>query len=321
MKLARQRVQGFLADPGRVRVVLLYGGDAGLIAERAELLARAVLRAADDPFRFVTVLRAEELPAAAVALALGGGRRVIRLAEAGEGAHNAVAAVLQGPGDALVVLEAPGLSPARSKLLKLVEAHPEAAAIACYPEEGEALARSVGAWLSASGVAADDDAVAWLVSRLGADRALSRAEVEKLALYVGRGGTVDLASAEAVVGDVAGLSLDDALFAATEGHVAMADRALERALAAGATPVAVIRGGLAHLGRLQRKELRPPLTFRRRDSFARALGLWPAPALARALEDFFAGEREAKRTGVPDGVLCRHLVLSLARAAARTISP
>lgn len=317
MKLTRPRVAGFLANPGRVRVVLLYGGDAGLIAERAALLARAVTGAADDPFRFVTISRAEELPAAAVALALGGGRRVIRLAEAGEGAGDAVTAMLQGPGDALVVLEAPGLSPGRSKLLRLVEAHPDGAAIACYPEEGEELSRSVRRWLAQAGVAAEDDALAWLVSRLGADRALSRAEVEKLALYVGRGGTADLAAAEAAVGDVAGLSLDDALFAATEGNAALADRALERALAAGATPVAVIRGGIAHLGRLQRKELRPPLTFRRRDSFARALKLWPAPALVRALEDFFAGEREAKRTGVPDGVLCRHLVLSLATAAAR----
>ena len=41
----------------------------------------------------------------------------------------------------------------------------------------------------------------------------------------------------ACVGDLAGLSLDDALFAATEGDVARADRALELAIAEGATPV------------------------------------------------------------------------------------
>lgn len=316
MKLARQRVAAFLASPGRIRVVLLYGADAGLIAERSELLTRAVAGDEADPFRLVTVSRAEELPEASVALALGGGRRVVRLADAGEGAAGAVAAVLRGPGDALVLLEAPGLSPGRSKLLKLIDAHAEAAAIACYPEAGGELARSVRGWLAASGVTADDGVVAWLVSRLGADRALSRAEIEKLALYAGRGGAVDLVAAEAVVGDVAGLSLDDALFAATEGEVALADRALERALAAGAAPVTVIRGGLAHLSRLQRKELRPPLSFQRRDSYARALKLWSAPALALALDTFFAGERQAKRTGVPDGVLCRHLVLSLAMTAA-----
>ena len=317
MKLARQRVAGFLTDPGRVRVVLLYGGDAGLIAERSELLVRAVLGAADDAFRFATVGRAEDLVVESATIALGGGRRVVRLADAGEGAVAAVAAVLKGPGDALILLEAPNLVASRSKLLKLVEGHPEAAAIACYPEEGEELSRAVREWLSALDVAVDDEALAWVVSRLGADRALSRAEVEKLALYIGPGGRVDLGSAEAVVGDVAGLSLDDALFAATEGDVALADRALERALSAGATPVAVIRTGLMHLERLQRKESRPPLTFQRRGSFARALKLWTGPALAAALEDFFQGEKESKRTGTPDATLCRHLVLSLARTAAR----
>ena len=59
----------------------------------------------------------------------------------------------------------------------------------------------------------------------------------------------------ACVGDMAGLSLDDALFAATEGDVAMADRALELAAAEGATPVGIIRASLMHLQRLHRVRL------------------------------------------------------------------
>ncbi|MGH7072090.1 MAG: DNA polymerase III subunit delta [Acetobacteraceae bacterium] len=317
MKLARSRIAAFLKAPGAVKVVLLYGGDAGLIGERAGLLIRAVLGAVDDPFRLLVLRRADDLPGEAVAIAFGGGRRVLRLVDAGESARDAVAAVLDGAGDALVVLEALNLLPGRSKLLKLIEEHPKAAAIGCYPEEGEALAGSVKDWLARENVAVDEEALSWLVSRLGADRALSRAEVGKLALYVGPGGRVTLAAAEAAVGDVAELSLDDALFAATEGDVALADRALERALAAGATPVGVIRAGLGHLGRLQRKELRPPLSFRRRESFARALRLWPEGALVAELEAFFAGERDAKRSGTPDAVLCRHLVLGLAANAAQ----
>lgn len=312
MKIARQRLPAFLKNPGRVKVVLLYGGDAGLIAERSKLLVRAVLGGADDPFRYVTISRADELAQEYVAIALGGGRRVIRLADAGEAAGGAVASVLDGPGDALALLEAPGLVATRSKLLKQIEAHPDAAAIACYSEDGDELGRAVREWLSESKVRVEDDALAWLLSRLGGDRALSRAEVEKLALFVGPGGVADQATVEAVIGDVAGLSLDDALFAATEGNVARADRALERALASGATPVGVIRGGLMHLARLQRKDGRPPVIFRRRESLARASRRWPAAALAAALEDMFQGEREAKRTGVPDEVLCRHLIFSLA---------
>ena len=79
--------------------------------------------------------------------------------------------------------------------------------------------------------------------------------LEKLALYAGPGGRVDLDAAMACVGDLAGLSLDDALFAATEGDVARADRALELAIAEGATPVGVLRAGLMHLQRLHRVRL------------------------------------------------------------------
>ena len=42
MKLAAAQVAGFLKNPGACRVVLLYGDDAGMIRDRAEMLVRAV---------------------------------------------------------------------------------------------------------------------------------------------------------------------------------------------------------------------------------------------------------------------------------------
>ena len=148
---------------------------------------------------------------------------------------------------------------------------------------------TIRAVLTEAGVGIDADALAWVSDQLGADRVSTRGEAEKLALYVGPGGRVDLDAAMACVGDLAGLSLDDALFAATEGDVARADRALELALAEGATPVGVLRAGLMHLQRLHRVRLavdeglsaadavkgaRPPVFFRRVGAFSRAFELW-----------------------------------------------
>jgi DNA polymerase-3 subunit delta len=181
-------------------------------------------------------------------------------------------------------------------------------------------------------VGIDPDALSWLSSQLGADRGSTRAEMEKLALYVGQGGRVDLVTAMACVGDLAGLSLDDALFAATEGDVATTDRALELAMAEGAGPVQIVRAGLTHLQRLHRVRLamdadgtaasdaaravRPPIFYRRITPFTRALSLWPARTLATAIAGFAEAERGCKRTGSPDQVLCRNAVLALARRAA-----
>ncbi len=333
MKLEAARVTRFLADPpASCRAVLLYGEDAGLIRERAETLVRSVAGSLDDPFRVAELDRegmariAEEM----AAQSLTGGRRVVRVREAGDAAAAPAEAALSLGGDSLLVLEAPGLA-SRSKLRALIERAAAAAAIGCYPEEGRGLQQTIRETLGRDRVSADADALEWLAGQLGADRAATRGEVEKLALYAGPGGRVDLPAAQACVGDLAGLSLDDALFAATAGDVEQADRALERALAEGATPVGVLRAALLHVQRLERarggmaggvsaaeaaKAVRPPVFFRRAPAFATALGLWPAAALADACAALWNAERECKRTGAPAETLCRHVVLDLARRAA-----
>ena len=164
---------------------------------------------------------------------LTGGRRVVRLREATDAALAQVQAVLNSRAEALVVLEGAGL-PTRSKLRASLDAAPDGVAIGCYPEEGRALEETIRRVLRAANVGIDPDALAWLTGQLGADQVATHAELEKLALYAGPGGRVDVDTAMHCVGDAAGLSLDDALFAATVGDVATADRALELAMAEGA---------------------------------------------------------------------------------------
>ncbi|MDE2007052.1 MAG: DNA polymerase III subunit delta [Rhodospirillales bacterium] len=339
MRLAAARVAAFLRDPGACRVVLLLGDDVGLIRERAEALTRAVIGGGDDPFRLTELARDRiaDLANEAAGLSLTGGRRVVRVRDVTDTdtIRAAVAALLDSPAPALVVLEAPGLA-SRAKLRTAVEAAPDGVAIACYPEEGSALDATIAAALAEAGLRAEPEAIGWLAAHLGADRAATRQELAKLALYVGPGGRVDLAAAMESVGDLAGLSLDDALFAATEGAVGQADRALELALAEGGTPVGVLRGGLMHLQRLHRariavdagqspaeaaKSVRPPVFFRRVDAFARALVLWPEPALRAAMGALGDAERACKRTGAPDFAICRHTIQTLARQAAARSGP
>jgi DNA polymerase-3 subunit delta len=333
VKLPPARVQAFLRDPGTCRAVLLYGDDAGMIRERAEALVRAVAGSLDDPF-LVTELAREDirrLPDEAAGLSLLGGRRVVRLREATDAAAEPVATLLKSAAPALVVLEG-GALPARSKLRTLLDAAPDGATIACYPEEGRALEDTIRATLKAVSVNIAPDALSWLAQHLGADRLSTRGELEKLALYVGTGNTVDLDAAMTCVGDLAGLSLDDALFAATTGDVATADRALELAVAEGAAPVQILRAALGHLQKLHRarlamdeqnlnaadatKTVRPPIFYQKVSAFSRSLSLWPALTLTAALASLAEAERNCKRTGWPDQVLSRNTILTLARRAA-----
>lgn len=331
MKLAPQRLPAFLQKPGEVRVVLLYGDDVGMVRHRAESLVRAVARSLDDPFLVAELGREDlgQLAAEAASVPLTGGRRVVRFREASDSALPAVQTVLGSKAEALVVLEGAGM-PARSKLRALLDAAPDGVAIGCYPEEGRALEETIRHALHAATVGVDPDALSWLSAQLGADQIATHAELEKLALYAGPGGRVDLDMAIHCVGDAAGLSLDDALFAATIGDLATTDRALEQAMAEGAAPVGVLRGALIHLQRLYRARLlmetgvsagdaakaaRPPIFFRRMAAFTRALNLWSSASLEAAMSGLSQAERNCKRTGAPDHTLSRHALLTLARRA------
>jgi DNA polymerase-3 subunit delta len=328
VRLEAHRVEAFLRNPGATRAVLLYGEDAGLISERAGRVTRVVAGALDDPFRVADLDREahrrilEEVRSPSLA----GGRRVVRVRDAGDSVTALVESALTEPEAALMVLEAPSL-PARSRLRVLIERAADAVGIGCYPPDASSLASEIRAGLEAFEVVADADALGWLVTRLGSDVIATRAEVVKLGLYAGSGGRIDLAAAHACVGDLAAVTLDDAIFAATVGDRAATDWALERALAEGVAPVAALRAANGHVQRLHRvvcavaggrplvaaiRELRPPVFFRREPAFREALRLWSGPRLAAAAAALWIAEGACKRTAAPADTICRRAFAGLA---------
>ena len=124
MKLPPRASTEFLRRPDpAIRAVLLYGPDAGLVRERADALARtglprsAATRSA-SPSLAARTLAADpaRLADEAAQISLMGGRRVVRVREAGDALATLFARLLaEAPGDALVVVEAGDL-PARSAL-------------------------------------------------------------------------------------------------------------------------------------------------------------------------------------------------------------
>lgn len=332
MKLKPSRAAAFLRDPGAARVVLLHGDDEGLIRQRAEALTRLVAGAADDPFRVSWLDDAshDRLLEEASAIAMLGGRRVVRVRGVNDGLLADVEAVLAGPGDSLIVLEAPAVT-RRSKLLAAVEAAARGAALACYPEEAGELRASIAARLDGAGIRADADALDWLRDHLGGDAATTSSEVEKLILYAGGTGRLDLDAVRDCVGDQAATSMDDAVYAAVLGDIGSADRNIERAFAEGLSAVGVVRGMLGHLVRMHQargymdagasaeaavKSLRPPVFWKRERDMARAVGAWPTALVSAALAEVRRAELACKQTGAPDGVIARRLVMALARQGA-----
>jgi DNA polymerase-3 subunit delta len=339
VRLAPSRIAAFLQRPDpEIRAVLLYGPDEGLVRERAESVARSVCPDLKDPFRVADLTAAglaadpARLADEAAQLSLVGGRRVVRVRGAGDPLVKLFSGFLAStPGDALVVAEA-GELPSRSALRRAFEAAASAVAIGCYPDTPRELAAVIRETLASHRVSASRDAGQFLVEHLGGDRLLTRSELEKLALYAGNGGRVELEDARLSVSDTAALELDDAIIAAAEGHPVRVERVLGRVLQQGESPVSIIRALLRHLHRLHvltahlargasidevLRTARPPIFFKQEDSFRRQLGLWTEARLRRQLDRIAKAELNMKTTGYPAETICREAMLALAQAAAK----
>jgi DNA polymerase-3 subunit delta len=329
MKIDAARVEAFLKNPGAANVILIYGPDGGLVAERALALVKAVVGSTDDAFNYTELHDVTRLLEEATAASLMGGRRVVRLRDAGESAVKPVEALLKTKPEALVILEGGELTP-KSKLRTLAEKSPDMACIACYAVDAARLPRALTERLRALGVAIDSEAAAWVGLNLAGEEGAIRQAVELLYLYAGESRRLSLADVQAALADGGESSMQDAIDATLTGDTAGTDRALALAFEAGESPVAVVRILLGELMRLRVLAaqispgesvseavagMRPPVFFKRVPVVTKALGLWNVAALNQAITAALNAEAACKTTHIPDTAYCRQMMLGLASRA------
>ena len=310
----------------------------GSFANGLACLIKSVLEDPADPFR-LSDLAADQIkgdPAMLVdearALCLMGGRRVVRVRQGADALRVAVKSLLDlSTIDALVVLEAGDLGRA-SSLRKLIEQAPNAAAIACYRDEGRDLGSLIDRLLAERHLKADAEARNYLIEHLGGDRAVTRTELDKLAVFADASPetprTLGFDDVACMIGDSAAVGLDDLAHATTLGDSKAVERCLNRLLGEGQAPVRLIRTLLNHVTRLRRIALmiqrgesadraigqaRPPIHFRRKTDVKLALRRWSGARLAAAQAKLMSAEIACKTTGRPDILLCREAVFSICR--------
>jgi DNA polymerase-3 subunit delta len=336
MKLPTAKIAAFLNKPDpAVRVILVYGPDAGLVRERGAHLAKLVVADLNDPFR-VSALNASAIaedPARLfdemAAQALGGGRRLIRLQSPGESIAGAVVKLLADMPDAdsLLLIEAGDLDK-RSKLRAACEGEsPLSCAIPCYVEDTAARQRTISDILTAENIKAAREIVAALADVLPPDRAAMRSELEKLAIYVGKGNVATIEDVHATVQDAGAAELDDLVFAVGSGDAKRATQLIERLFAEQTAPVAILRAAQRHFIRLQWaraqmdnglnatdavKRLQPPVFWKFESAMANQLRRWSRARAEQALRRLYDAEAAVKRTGTPDTALCAQVLLGLA---------
>ena len=335
--LKKPAIEAFIRAPSpETKAVLIYGPDVGRVHEVAAGIVRSAAGSLDDPFTVVNVsdnsLAADPalLADEARSLSLVGGRRVIWVSPAGRGFQGAIESYLTDPGgDGLIVAEAGALQKS-SRMRTLLEQSKQCAVIACYEDTTEDLRDLVKRAAAEARLAVSDDVLEHIVDRIGADRALSRREVEKLMLYCYGRESVELDHLDAVCGDVSAASLDALLDATFGGDIAECCRRLAQLEEGGMSASGVLTSIGGHVARLQefRNEIdrgkprdsvlrgaRPPIPFPRQPSIGRQLALWSGSALDGALGTVLEATALTRQFGSLEHAITERTLMSLARRA------
>jgi DNA polymerase III subunit delta len=331
-------VDAFVARPDPARpVALVFGPDAGLVSERVNAIIKASVDDPNDPFALAR-LEGEELSAEpsrlveeAQTIPPFGERRAVWVKAAGRNIAPAVEALLEIRGcECRVAIEAGDLR-RNAPLRTLVERAKNAVALPCYADSERDRARLIDDEMRAAGLALKPDARAMLIPLLGGDRAASRSEIRKLALFARGQEFVGVDDVAAVVSDASSLALDDIVDAAFAGRPAELEAQLAKARTAGSTAGSILFAAQRQVAQLHRwrtaieagsafslDAVQPPLHFRRKGRVEAALKLWNAARLSAAMAELADAVLQSRRNSALAGTIAERALLAISVKARRS---
>ena len=331
-------IEGFLKKPDpRYPIILVYGPDQGLVHERARHLAHQSVPDAEDPFQLIKldaenlVQDPQRLVDEALTIPLFAGKRCLWVRMGQSTLTEAIDTLCtENLTDVTLILEAGDLIP-RHPLRSQIEKAKQGITLPCYADEGRNLGDLIEKILAAACQRIDRDAKEVLLERLGADRLMSRQEIEKLSLYAAGQSMITLADVDAVMADTGVVSLDGLIDATFSGQSQNCDEMLRRCLSEGLDAGYIVSALLRHALTLQNSRLmhdagkdmrsieqNARVHFRRQKAFQRQVSHWSCNALDKAV--LYLSETQTmsrKNTGLAASLLSR-CCLQLSLAARRT---
>lgn len=321
MKISTREVASIISSPPpRFCIYLLYGQDNGLMAERSKMLERHFTNGDNDPSAVVSLASAEVgrdktlLCDNLNAIPMFGGKRVVLLSGQGSEMKDAVLlAAEQMARDSKLIIKAYDVN-TRHALVTFCDKLDICASIGCYPDDSKDLSQLVQDIFGQYQIQYSRDVLHSICEKLGADRQASRSEIEKLALFAGKGGHLTIDDISLLLGDGAALQADLLNMAILTGNIEQFNAHLARLKREAVAPIRLLRQllGLFRVMQLAYNEqgqadvkaldlARPPLHFKIKPIVQRAVSAWTAILVDEAIEKLISLEINLKSSGSGDG--------------------
>jgi len=319
------------APPAAVFLFLLHGADAGLVRESA---LRIVARRVDDrhdPFQYIELsgdtIAGDPLTLVdeANTIPMFGGRRAILVDTTAKSIAPAIEMLLAAPPQDCAIIVTAGALRKDAPLRKLCEGAKSAAAIDCAPDSEADVRALIDKSLAEAGLAIAPEARALLQEALGEDRMMSRAELQKLALYMHGRDEIEAADVATIVAHASTLATDAATLDAFSGEMRAAGADFDDALAKGADPTQMIANALRYALSLHRGRIAGGAMTVKRGGFFSApdriiethLKLWSAQRLLAIVETLRAAQTRARAHADMAPVEAARALMNIARTAGR----
>jgi DNA polymerase-3 subunit delta len=330
--IKKNDVERFVAaPPDNLFLFLLHGADAGLVRESALRLVGRRVDDRHDPFQFVE-LSGDAVAADPLTLIdeantapLFGGRRALLVEAGAKSCVDAIEMLLRAPPVDCSVIVTAGALRKDAPLRKLVEGSKLGAALDCAPDSDADVAALIEKGLAEAALAIAPEARALLQAALGEDRLMSRAELQKLVLYMDGRGRIEAADVAEIVAHASSIATDAATLEAFSGDMRAAGAELDDALTKGADATQLISGALRYAISLHRGRVAGGVLAVKRGGFFSVpdriieahLKRWSLERLLQTIERLRAAQTRARARAELAHVEAARAFMNVARAASR----
>jgi DNA polymerase-3 subunit delta len=339
MKIQAGKAEGFARNlDAKLVGVLVYGPDTGLVATRAELIAKQITEDLSDPFNVcdlsMEVIKEEPARVAdeMTAISFMGGRRLVRVRDGDKSITKAVDSALtlvEGKEDTVFLIITAGDLKPTSTLRQLFEKGKNIAALPCYVEDAMGLANVIRQYTTEKNMRIEREAIQFIAENVQGDRMVVIQELEKLFTYIGDRDEITLEDAMRSVGLTTESSIQDLCNAVASGNLKQVNVHYQKALQQGLMPVVLLRSASNYflrlydiLGQTQQGKsvdmavdgLRPPIFFKQKPGLKQHARTWTREhkKLPKALELLRTAELECKKTGADIELMTNRYLMMIA---------
>lgn len=313
----------FKRDIETIKAVLIYGPDAGQADEFCDAAIKQLGIERDNLFSLdADDIRDKQdaLFAECCSPSMFGGRKMAIISNAGDSCAKQIEELVSHSGLCATVIVMAGDLRSGGGLRTLFEGGTDIAALPCYTDDAKNLAELIRQELSAAGIRQiTPDAMSYMTTHMGSDRAITRGFLKKIALYVDDKKIVELDDVEKCLPDTGAADMDDFLGSLTAGHLQQTVTALDRLLYGNADANMILRVTNMHFKKLLTAvvdgQLPRNLFWKAQKSLTVAMQIWPADEITAVLRRLNELEHQMRTKGMPEEILIRDFALKLARHA------